>query len=161
VTISLRCARSEDAYALWIWANDPATRAASFNRGSIVWEDHLRWLDHCLEDPGHVILLAELTAACPAGSVRFETPDGWKSARVSYVLAPEARGRGLSRPLLTAGVDWIRKLHFDVALWGDVAKGNARSLHLFRQIGWAEQDRTPESVQFWQPVPVRNICSYR
>ena len=89
----LRPARAVDAYALWIWANDPDMRHAAHDRAPIPWAEHLAWLARALHDPAHVVLLAESGTGQPLGAIRFESADGWQSARLSYVLAPEERGR--------------------------------------------------------------------
>lgn len=137
VRISIREAGGEDTRALWRWANDPETRAASFGRDPIPWGEHLRWLDGVLASPAHAVLIA-LDGRDPAGSVRFDTADGWETARLSYVVAPEARGLGLSIPMVAAAVEWVRHRHPGVRVRADVMHTNPRSLRVFRRLGWSE-----------------------
>lgn len=140
--LRLRPALVTDAYGLWIWANDPATRAASFGRSRIEWPGHLEWLTAQLADPAVLILVAESTAGCPCGVVRLETHDQWTTARLSYGLAPEARGQGLGRTLVVAGLDALRALHPVTQVHAAVSTGNAPSLRILRQLGWSESHST-------------------
>lgn len=146
--LRVRPAVAGDAYALWLWANDPGTRAASFGREPVAWSGHVAWLAGALRDPGHAVLVAEREGR-PVGSVRFDTADGWRTARLSYVVAPEARGEGLSAPMVRAGVKWVEGAHRDVAVRARVMEANERSLRVFRRLGW-RQDRVEEGVvEFW------------
>jgi GNAT superfamily N-acetyltransferase len=140
----LRSAIDGDAYALWLWANDEHTRSASFGRAPITWAAHVRWFTECLRGDNHVVLMAILPQRQPAGVIRFETADGWRTARLSYVVAPEQRGRRLAAPLVEAASAEIRRLHPSVVLRADVAATNARSLHVFRSRGWTERPGPPQ-----------------
>jgi RimJ/RimL family protein N-acetyltransferase len=100
--IDLRPARLDDARRLLDWANDSATRAASFDRVVIPWPEHLAWLEAVLADPDRRLWIAE-EAGVPVGQLRVDrTPDGL--GVVSIGLAPGARGRGLGRTVLRMGL---------------------------------------------------------
>jgi RimJ/RimL family protein N-acetyltransferase len=100
--ITLRPARPDDAPRLFAWANDPVTRAASFGRAPIAWEEHVTWLAAVLGDPDRRLWIAE-EAGEPVGQLRVDrTPDG--VGTVSIGLAPGVRGRGLGRTVLRAGI---------------------------------------------------------
>lgn len=135
--VSVREAGRDDAAELLRWANDSETRAASFGRAPIPWDEHVRWLDGVLASAAHGVLIVE-DGEEPVGSVRFDTADAWETARLSYVVAPEARGRGLSAPMLSAAVDWVRRRHPGVRVRADVMHTNPRSLRVFRRLGWSE-----------------------
>ncbi len=101
--LTLRPAGEGDARRLLDWANDASTRAASFDREPITWEEHVEWLDAVLADPGRRLWIGQV-AGRAVGQVRVDrAPDG--TGLVSIGLAPEARGRGLGRALLAAGLD--------------------------------------------------------
>ena len=89
-----------------------------------------------------LILVAESVAGCPCGVLRLETHDQWTTARLSYGLAPEARGQGLGRMLVVAGLDALRALHPITRVHAEVSTGNAPSLKIFRQLGWSESHAT-------------------
>ncbi len=100
--IELRPARSDDAPRLFAWANDPATRAASFDREPIAWQVHVAWLAAIVGDHDRRLWIAE-EAGVPVGQVRVDRmPDG--IGLVSIGLAPEVRGRGVGGTVLRMGL---------------------------------------------------------
>ena len=100
--VTLRAATPDDAARLLEWANDPATRAASFDRDPISWDDHVEWLAGVLADPDRRLWIAE-EAGMPVGQVRIDRePDG--AGVVSIGLADGARGRGLGAAVLRMGL---------------------------------------------------------
>lgn len=134
--LNLRRALAADAYPLWLWANDAETRRASFGRGPISWSTHVAWLDERLADPDTAIFVGESGGGRPVGSVRFDTADGWATARLSFVVAPEARGAGFARPLVLSGVAQLRREHAGVEVYAEVLDENPRSLAVFQNLGW-------------------------
>ena len=150
---TLRTARFEDGYALWLWANDSATRLWSGHRDSIPFEPHMTWLRHRLADQSTLLLISEDEAGTPLGSVRFETINDWQRARLSYVIAPRFRGQGRSRPLVSDAMARLMERHAPSEVWADVIKGNAASLKVFRGLGWGEEaGETADQVTFrWRP----------
>jgi RimJ/RimL family protein N-acetyltransferase len=144
---TLRRATHHDAHALWLWANDPVTRRASGGRAVIPWASHLEWLRERLASDSAVIFVLDRAPDDPVGTIRFETTDQWSSARLSYGVAPEARGHGFGRALLDRGTLAIRRLHPGVTLVALVASDNAPSRHLFDRLGWASEP-TAEGFRF-------------
>ena len=147
----LRPAVAADAYMLWLWANDAESRAASFGREPIAWEAHVVWLDGCLRSASHLVLIAGLGSGQPAGVIRFDTADNWQTARLSYTIAPEVRGRGLALALVHAGTAAVRTQHRMVHVRAEVTRGNERSLRVFSQAGgWVETETDgSDVVTFW------------
>ncbi len=148
--LHLRDATAADAYALWTWANDGVTRAASGDRPAVEWAAHVRWLDDQLQSDSVRVYIAETGDRQPVGSIRFDTRDAWGTARLSYVIAPEARGRHLSKLLVSAGVGAVRERH-RAAVYADVLVDNERSLRVFRGLGWREKAGTAGMRRFWFP----------
>jgi RimJ/RimL family protein N-acetyltransferase len=100
--IVLRSACPDDAAPLFAWANDPATRAASFDRAEISWTEHVAWLAAVLADPERRLWIA-VEEGLAVGQIRVDrAADGF--GVVSIGLAPGARGRGLGRTVLGLGV---------------------------------------------------------
>ena len=135
--LRLRPAEASDLYSLWLWANDPETRRASFSRSPVSWSEHVAWFEQQRGGAAHV-LIGETAEAQPVGSVRFDSTDGWQTARLSYVVAPEARRQGWSRPLVTGGVGFLGSRRPGVAITARVMADNRGSLRLFRVLGWSE-----------------------
>jgi RimJ/RimL family protein N-acetyltransferase len=136
MSASLRAAEPRDAYPLWVWANDPATRLASGGRPEIDWETHIAWLAARLSSPAAMILILESGTGQPLGTIRFETADDWRTARLSYGLAAEARGQGHGAELLGRGTAKLLERYPDSELYAEVEAGNGASRHLFDQLGW-------------------------
>jgi RimJ/RimL family protein N-acetyltransferase len=148
---AIRPARASDAYTLWLWANDAGTRSASHGREAIPFDQHLAWLTQRLGDAGTLFLVSDDDSHVPAGSIRFESSDGWQTARLSYVVAPEFRGAGRSRPLVGEGLSRLDQIHPGVRVWAEVMSDNAASLRVFRGLGWTESGEAgPGRVTFWR-----------
>ena len=137
--ITVRRADARDAYVLWLWANDAEAREASHGRPPVPWADHVRWLEARLADPAALVLIGLAEHDLPVGTVRFDTTDDWTHARLSYVVAAEARGRGFGRPLVQAGIERLVTEHPGARVYADVLGANERSLRVFRALGWVER----------------------
>lgn len=147
----LRAADTADSYPLWCWVNDPAARAASGNQKPIEWETHVAWVAGRLASPNALILIADSPTGRPLGTIRFETEDGWMSARLSYLVAPESRGLGVGRALLTRGVETLSQAREGTRLVALVRPANRASRHLFTTLGWAEDGSTEECIRYVAP----------
>jgi UDP-2,4-diacetamido-2,4,6-trideoxy-beta-L-altropyranose hydrolase len=99
--LHLRPARRSDCELIWEWANDPGTRAASFQQGPIPWEEHLRWFEGKLTSETARIYIALIDGMIPLGQVRFEI-DGL-NATVSVSLDGSQRGRGYGSAAIWTG----------------------------------------------------------
>jgi len=133
----IRAAGNHDAFLLWRWANDPATRAQSFQTGPIEWDDHRRWLAQRLGSEACRIYILEWKTV-PVGVVRYDRLEGFL-ARVSFSVDRDFRGRGfglklieMSRPVAS------RDLSVDV-FEAETLPGNVPSRRVFRRAGFFEQ----------------------
>jgi len=108
-----RPATLQDARQLWIWRNDPLTRAGSRSTAEVLWDDHLRWLTASLNRTDRILLVVD-DAMGLVGTVRWDLAReqageqagalrGSHEWEVSVTVAPERRGQALARPLLRAG----------------------------------------------------------
>lgn len=128
--VEVRRATRADAELLFAWANDPATRAASFHQDLIEWSTHLAWLDRRLSSPGSRLFIGMLEGQ-PVGQVRFDRePEG--DAEVSIAVAPGARGRGVGRALLEAGIAAVAFEGFGRTAVARMRTDNPASMALFR-----------------------------
>lgn len=151
MTLRLRPAVPNDCYALWVWANDPAARAASGDRAPIPWEAHLGWFAARLADPASRIMIGETITGQPVGVVRFESDTGWQTARVSYAIAAEYRRRGAGESLLGLGLVAIRASFPGVHLNAQVRDDNIGSLRIFRRGNWRERPGATGWIEFANP----------
>jgi UDP-2,4-diacetamido-2,4,6-trideoxy-beta-L-altropyranose hydrolase len=136
VSVTVRPAAPADSRMVFEWRNDPVTMQASRSTGEVPWETHEAWYASVLAEPQRHLLVGEAPGPAAAdepagyvpgsghgsaagheavGVVRFDAmpagtpgpeapPARWE---VSINLAPTARGRGLSVPLLRAGAAWL------------------------------------------------------
>jgi RimJ/RimL family protein N-acetyltransferase len=140
LTLRLADAVEDDARLLWEWRNDPDTRAASFSPGEIPWEAHLRWYRDALADPKHLILIG-FEEGEPIGVVRFDERKP-AEAEVHLIVAPEARGRGLGRKLLTAACDYACRIRGFNRLIASIKESNVASRQVFAAASFGPECRS-------------------
>jgi RimJ/RimL family protein N-acetyltransferase len=133
--VVLRSATSEDGPLLLGWANDPTTRAASRRPDAIPATRHRRWLEQRLATPIDNRIWVGESDGAPIGVVRFERRAA-DTVEVSVTVAPDARGRGLARPLLEAGVVAARDAFGTVTILAEILPGNQASVRLFKAAGF-------------------------
>jgi len=100
--ITVRPAMAGDADLLLAWANEPSTRAAGFHPDPIDPATHRRWLAERLAAPGRSLFVG-LDDGEPVGPVRIDIDEDGR-AEVGNSVAEAARGRGIGRALLEAGI---------------------------------------------------------
>ena len=137
--VQLRRATESDADLLLAWANDPPTRAASFEPGPIERPGHLRWLAGRLASPTTRLWIGEADGR-PIGQVRFELVANGV-AEISISTAPEGRGIGLGRALLAGAIEEAGGDLPIGTLLARVRLDNPASLALFGGAGFAERSR--------------------
>lgn len=139
--LRIRPAKASDE-AVWLrWANDSATRAASFNGGVIAAADHQRWFQDRLADPGAWLLVAVDPQGLPLGYVRFEEQlepsSGTEELLISLALEPAVRGQGRARPILEAAITHLsQRRPGPFELIAEVKPGNQPSQRLFLSFGF-------------------------
>jgi UDP-2,4-diacetamido-2,4,6-trideoxy-beta-L-altropyranose hydrolase len=137
--VVLREARADDRERIRAWRNDPETRGRSFQPDEVSAEDHARWFERRMDDPGCLLLIAESEGA-PVGVLRFEREgDGLE---VHLTIAPEHRGKGYAAELLRLGTERVTE-----NVLARVKPDNERSLHAFKRAGFTEIRRSPEVVE--------------
>lgn len=135
-----RAAGAGDEGLLLAWANDPVTRANSFHPEPIAREEHAAWFQRQIADGRPILLIVELYEGdrwMPRGHVRVDA-----EGVVSLVVAPEARGRGLGRALLSAGIDEVLRGRTGRELRAFVKPDNVPSRRVFAATGFREAGRT-------------------
>lgn len=132
--VSLRRARSQDSEPLWLWRNDPVTRAASVNQAAVTWPDHGCWFAATLGDPRRTLLIAELGSR-PIAMVRFDREADGQRQEVSINVAPEFRSRGLGQiTLALACAEQFKRNGGQIG--ARVNRGNRASQRLFENCGF-------------------------
>lgn len=99
----LRDATMEDCQLLLTWRNDADTRAASRNTAVVMEPTHRNWLVNTLKSDFHRLLIAELSGV-PIGVIRLDLEE---ECEISWTVAPEARGKGLGKRMVSAAVNTV------------------------------------------------------
>jgi len=133
--LSIRKARKDDCKNIWLWWNDPVTRAMMKKNGQVPWEDHCVWFDKILVDDSRVLLVGEVDGEA-VGVVRFlQEADG--VYEVSINLAPEARGKGIGSKLLGLGLKHLKQAKSVQLAFAMLKKSNIASKRTFEKNGFA------------------------
>jgi len=117
----------EDAARLLEWRNDSRTRASSHDTREVTLREHLTWLERALGGKEIEIFIAEEEGE-PVGTVRSEMEGS--SRKLSWTVAPEARGRGVGRMMVEAMAARIRG-----PIRAEVKKGNVASSRIAEHAG--------------------------
>ncbi len=137
--LAVRPATPGDEDLLLEWANDPQTRANSFNPERITPEGHKGWFSGRLAEPERCrFYIVETVRGLPVGQVRFDkTDDHWA---IDYAAAPQLRGQGLGATILEAAIAEFSKTATEATLMGEVIAQNAASRKVFCSLGFAERE---------------------
>ena len=100
--IHLRPATLDDADFMLRLRNDPETRLNSHNTAMIARADHMAWLADALKGDLIRIYVASVDER-PVGTVRVD--DAVTHKMLSWMVAPEPRGRGHGARMVRAVVD--------------------------------------------------------
>jgi 3-deoxy-D-manno-octulosonic-acid transferase len=129
--VRIRPATLNDSQHVLSWRNDPVSVVASINQKPVSAEAHKAWYSAALEDQDRQFAFADYDGK-PAGVVRFDRIG--ECALISIALAPEIRGLGLAKVILSKAIESIT---LDVAtLLAKVRSQNAASLALFDGLGF-------------------------
>jgi RimJ/RimL family protein N-acetyltransferase len=123
-----------DAELLRGWRNDPETRRRSFTKTSVSVAEHRAWLRTRLASSRAAIWIFS-DGSVPVGQVRVDV-DG-DVAEVSIVVAPERRGRGYGKAMLSEAMQMLRKeFSADLRARALVLDDHEASLRTFKACGF-------------------------
>jgi UDP-2,4-diacetamido-2,4,6-trideoxy-beta-L-altropyranose hydrolase len=124
----------DDAAMLWRWANDAETRRNAFSKAPIPYDAHVAWLGNRLRSEANAMWVFT-DADGPVGHVRFALSGD--RAEINITVAPERRGRGHGRAMLSQAVRNLRdECGAGVRPRATVLAHNTRSLAMFRACGF-------------------------
>ena len=148
--LELRRTLESDCAVFWEWANDPETRAASFHREPISWEDHAEWFRAKLSDTKAVFYTATNQEGVPVGQVRYQIEG--KRAVLSVSLGTRFRGCGWGRKILAVATERLFQESEVEAIDAYVKPTNEASIKLLAAAGFvrlpAEVIEGQESIHF-------------
>jgi len=131
---------------LYVWANDPVTRAQSFNQKQISYGEHVEWFQNSLQNPNRRLYVAAHDGNY-IGMYRLDL-DG-QEAEISYSIAPGFRKKGYGRELLKAGENLVKKdLPQIKTLIAQVKQDNTPSNNLFTSLGYTPAEQIDGVVRY-------------
>ena len=130
--MTLEPVSAEDSDKLFLLANDPAVRSASFHSGAISKEEHVRWFKGVLEDKNRRLYCYQ-TGDTFAGQFRLDREGD--QAEVSFSIAPEVRGKGWAAGMLLLGCEKAVTLGIS-RLVARIKRDNVASLKSFSGAGF-------------------------
>lgn len=132
--LRIRAIAPADIEPVWLWRNDPVTRAVAKTHVPISWQAHETWFRKRLGDNDGVSIIGEVAGEA-VGIVRFDRlPD--RAYLVSINLAPRWRGRGIGAQLLARACDHFESTVGRVVLKAEIRHGNAASERIFAANGF-------------------------
>ena len=115
--LNLRKACWSDCRFLFRLRNEDEVRKNSFQTSEIPYSSHENWFAQKLQDFNTVIYILERNGQA-IGQVRADRQE--RTAEISYALCREARGRGLSRWMLSELENRLREDGFCNELYAEV-----------------------------------------
>ena len=156
--LNLRKACWSDCRFLFRLRNEDEVRKNSFQTSEIPYSSHENWFAQKLQDFNTVIYILERNGQA-IGQVRADRQE--RTAEISYALCREARGRGLSRWMLSELENRLREDGFCNELYAEVKRENTASQKIFRSLGYRQK---PEKYGFsyTKQIPLYSIlmCTY-
>lgn len=133
--LHLRSATIDDCRLVFDWANEPATRQASFSSEPIAWDTHAAWFEQILMD-GHTLLwIATDQSGRPIGQVRFVLQN--HEATISIGLDPAHRGRGYGTALIEQASGVLLDSYGTKVVHAYIKPGNIASEQAFARAGYS------------------------
>ena len=141
----IRPATAQDSDALW------AMLGPVFRAGDSYTVDPKISRDDALafwQAPEKTVFLAE--AETPLGTYYIKPNQGGGGAHVcncGYITAPEARGRGVARAMMTHSFDAARSMGFAAMQYNFVVATNTRAIDIWHRAGFETVGRLPKAFR--------------
>jgi RimJ/RimL family protein N-acetyltransferase len=143
---NLRRVKESDIKILFEWANDELVRSSAINKGAILWDNHLTWLQNKLKS-NSILLILERERK-PVGQIRFDYDLKEKHWLIDYSIGEENRGKGLGKILVASGIEYLNQFPV-VAL---VKPENTSSIKVFESLNFTNAGvmmvKDQELIQF-------------
>lgn len=142
----LRKANALDKKRIYEWANDPDTRANSFNTNPIAWDNHVKWFEDSLSNENRDIFIC-MSFMKPVGVIRLDKEND--KCVISYSVDKECRGQGLGKKeLILVEKEALTKYGKGIVLVGEVKTSNQASIKAFKACGYESKLQDEEKIVF-------------
>ena len=128
MNVFLRDVLSKDSETLLRWRNDPETRRNSINTTEISPEEHAEWFAKMLGGQSRRNLIADVDGIS-IGVVRLDWSEHRESCDLSFMVAPEHRGKGYGFAIVEHAVRGMQ----DVRVCAEVKMSNVASRRIFEK----------------------------
>jgi UDP-2,4-diacetamido-2,4,6-trideoxy-beta-L-altropyranose hydrolase len=139
--VTARQLKFDDIDMVYKWANDVTVRKNSIHQEPISYEEHKKWIKKYLESDNTQHKLFIMNHKNNAiGLVRLDLSPAINSWRISYLVAEEFRGKGLSKlALKSALVKFTNKQLVTTNFYAEVKRDNIYSQKTFSSIGFSKK----------------------
>ncbi len=137
--LTFRRAKEADMLLYFEWANDETVRKNAINKSKIIFEDHIKWFNGKLANPGTIMLVFS-KGDIEIGQLRIEIDVTTNEAVIDYSLDKNSWGKGFGTQLLLQGYEYFSKLGKQLPLTGLVKVNNMASISAFIKAGYAKKE---------------------
>jgi UDP-2,4-diacetamido-2,4,6-trideoxy-beta-L-altropyranose hydrolase len=134
--VTLRRVVVGDVDRLFEWQSDPETRRYSHDARVPEYDEHVRWLEGKLADPGCYFYMIERDGE-PAGVVRLDYHMGAAGGAGGYLLSIHIAPGYYRRGLGEIALEYMHGLFADYELYADILPQNKASQQLFAAAGFS------------------------
>jgi RimJ/RimL family protein N-acetyltransferase len=143
---------------LYKWANDPKTRANSFNSDLIPFQSHKKWFMEKIDSPD-VLFFIYCCEGLNIGQLRFDIKG--ETVIINYSIDLSFRGKGYGYRMITLGEKMIQDRYPEIKWIQAVVKcENDASLNIFRKLNFGEC-RESSAIKFVKRIPPPPPRSHR
>jgi RimJ/RimL family protein N-acetyltransferase len=136
-SIQLRKANLEDIQTTFNWATNEEVRKYSFNKSTILFDEHKKWFESKLIDPNCFYYIMNLGTNM-LGSIRVDFDFEKEVGIISYLISPDFHGKGFGKILLEKIEDELLKdiNSSTITLTGLVLEENKASIKIFEKLNY-------------------------
>jgi len=145
--LRLRPLARDDDSLLFGWANELEGRRMSQTRRVISPDEHLEWFKISIRKPEDVGTYILEDSHGPIGQVRFERKEK-NSFMLSYFLDSSVRGLGLSKKLVSMGMERHRSQHTNPIYTAVALKSNTASKKILKDLSFIHRGSDGDFEQF-------------
>lgn len=141
----LREASIHDAILLFDWVNDKDVRLNSINQATIIWDNHLKWLESRLNIKDTFIYILS-DGEINYGQIRIDKDNNWWV--INYSIDVNYRGKGFGSLIVNLLIEKCKNFNFKAF----VKKSNLSSIHVFVKLGFNEVNGELESMRYFEKI---------
>lgn len=143
----LREVTIDDALLLFDWVNDKDVRLNSINQETIIWENHLKWLESRLNSKDTFIYILT-DGEINYGQIRIDNHNNWWT--IDYSIDVNNRGKGFGSLIVNLLIEKSKNFNFKAF----VKKSNLSSIHVFVKLGFNEVKGELECMIYFEKIQI-------